>query len=387
MQNKVGACVENDNFYGRTKELKQAWRRLEDGNSLVLAAPRRVGKTSFAKKMASIASEKGWSSIYVDLEGVHNEREFVEAIVDKMGECKNLLPRITDKVVSLISQMKANVKIQDVEVNLERQRIKESLFKEVHSLFYNLKSEKVLLICDELAVFLNYILNDSHDNRGIDNVEYFLNLLRSLRQIDDCEHRWIFCSSVSIENFLKRHNLSKTMNDVDSFRIDALNEHEAKGLMRSLRESYNISIEDESINYLLEKIGLTLPYYIQLMFSEIYDIKIDDEKEPVSVEDIDKAYEMLLSKQYFNTWTERLADYSEEQDLRLILIKIAEAKDGGCSRNILRSLFIDREMSDEYLSELLMLLGNDGYIILDKTDKYVFRSFLLRDFWYNKYIA
>ena len=177
------------------------------------------------------------------------------------------------------------------------------------------------------------------------------------------------------------------MNDVDSLPLDALNGQESKGLLQSLCESYDISIADDVIEYILEKIGLTLPYYIQLMFSEIYDIKLGDEHIPVSHADVDDAYAALLTKQYFNTWTERLADYPEEQDLRLILIKIAEAKDGGCSRNILRSLFIDREMSDEYLSELLMLLGNDGYIILDKTDKYVFRSFLLRDFWYNKYIA
>ena len=385
MQNKVGACVENDNFYGRTKELKQAWRRLEDGNSLVLAAPRRVGKTSFAKKMASIASEKGWSSIYVDLEGIHNEHEFAEAIVGKLEECKNLLPRISDKVMNLISQIKTNIKIRDVEVNFEKSKTRVSIYKEIYSLFHDLKSEKILIVCDELSVFLNYILKNDQEN--INEVDYFLNLLRSLRQIEECEHRWIFCSSVSIENFLKRYNLSKTMNDVDSLPLDALNGQESKGLLQSLCESYDISIADDVIEYILEKIGLTLPYYIQLMFSEIYDIKLGDEHIPVSYADVDDAYAALLTKQYFNTWTERLADYQEEHDLRLILKKIAEAVTEGCSRDILNTMFIDRDMADEYLSDLLALLINDGYIVLDNTGKYMFRSFLLRDFWYNKYIA
>lgn len=385
IQNKVGACVENDNFYGRARELRQAWRRLRDGNSLILAAPRRVGKTSLAKKIASNASELGWSSIYVDLEGIHYEHEFVEAIVSKLEECKNLLPRISDKVINLISQIKTNIKFQNVEVNLESKKSRESLFKEIYSLFYDLKSEKILIVCDELAVFLNYILKNNQEN--IKDVEYFLNLLRSLRQIEECEHRWIFCSSVSIENFLKRYNLSKTMNDVDSLPLDALNGQESQGLLQSLCVSYNINMSDDVKGYMLDKIGLTLPYYIQLMFSEIYDIKIGEEHIPVSNDDVDKAYRTLLTKQYFNTWTERLADYPEEHDLRSILKKIAESNADGCSRDILSTIFMGRDVVDEYLSDLLTLLVNDGYIVLDNTGRYVFRSFLLRDFWYNKYIA
>lgn len=205
--------------------------------------------------------------------------------------------------------------------------------------------------------------------------------------MEGCEHRWIFCSSVSIENFLKRYNLSKTMNDVDSLPFDALDGQESKGLLQSLCESYEIIMPDDVKEYMLGRIGLTLPYYIQLMFSEIYDMKIGDERIPVSNDDVDVAYGELLTKQYFNTWTERLADYPEEHDLRLILKKIAEAVNDGCSRDILNAMFIDREVADEYLSDLLALLVNDGYIVLDNKGRYVFRSFLLRDFWYNRYIA
>ncbi|MDR3286973.1 MAG: hypothetical protein LBT27_05990 [Prevotellaceae bacterium] len=48
--NKVGSVVEGNNFFGRTKELERALELLENGNSLILAAPRRVGKSSFSKK-------------------------------------------------------------------------------------------------------------------------------------------------------------------------------------------------------------------------------------------------------------------------------------------------------------------------------------------------
>lgn len=57
--NKVGPCVEKEDFYGRKNELNNAWRLIETGHSLILAAPRRVGKTSFAKKLANMGQIKG----------------------------------------------------------------------------------------------------------------------------------------------------------------------------------------------------------------------------------------------------------------------------------------------------------------------------------------
>lgn len=55
MKNITGSPVEGDNFFGRTKELEFAWEQLQNGNSLILAAPRRVGKSSFAKKLIAKA--------------------------------------------------------------------------------------------------------------------------------------------------------------------------------------------------------------------------------------------------------------------------------------------------------------------------------------------
>jgi AAA+ ATPase superfamily predicted ATPase len=42
-------------FEGRQAELASAWDNLKQGNSLLLASPRRVGKSSFARKLVDIA--------------------------------------------------------------------------------------------------------------------------------------------------------------------------------------------------------------------------------------------------------------------------------------------------------------------------------------------
>lgn len=68
ISNKIGPPVEGDDFYGREKELKKATRLLDSGHSLLLSAPRRIGKSSFAKRLIDIKRNKGWNCVYIDLE-------------------------------------------------------------------------------------------------------------------------------------------------------------------------------------------------------------------------------------------------------------------------------------------------------------------------------
>lgn len=63
VKNLIGPPVTGANFYGRTRELEAAVSLMEQGNSLLLASPRRVGKSSFSKKIIDlIISEHQLSS-------------------------------------------------------------------------------------------------------------------------------------------------------------------------------------------------------------------------------------------------------------------------------------------------------------------------------------
>lgn len=57
--NKVGPPVTGDDFYGRTEELSRAIKYLDTNHSLVLSAPRRIGKTSFAKRLLEENNPRG----------------------------------------------------------------------------------------------------------------------------------------------------------------------------------------------------------------------------------------------------------------------------------------------------------------------------------------
>lgn len=70
ISNKVGPPVTGDDFYGRTEELSRAHKYLDTNHSLVLSAPRRIGKSSFAKRLIQDKQAEGWKCSYIDLEGV-----------------------------------------------------------------------------------------------------------------------------------------------------------------------------------------------------------------------------------------------------------------------------------------------------------------------------
>jgi hypothetical protein len=244
-------------------------------------------------------------------------------------------------------------------------------------------------VVDELTIFLNN-LRKENDKDGLTDVNFFLHWLRNLRQISDTKIRWIFCSSIGIESFTNKHNLSKTINDVTPFKIDELKGKEPELFIKALAKSKELDFSDEVIRCMLDKLNWNLPYFIQVLFKGIVNLhKLDDEK--ISVETVEKAYKELIDSAYFNTWDERLSDYPEDEVYaRLILNELSKSKNG-ISRNGIQTLIFgktnDEDKAVAITTHLLSRLKNDGYIMMNDSErKYLFRSPLLRDFWYNKFI-
>ena len=374
-KNRIGPIVKGQDFVGRVQEIERAWELLENGNSLLLAAPRRVGKSSFSKKMIEKAKENGWSIVDIDLEGEKTEVDFINAFISKLKEEKWY-----EKVGDLLEEIKLTLK----DNTIEWKRKKTSIYRDLKEKLVHDKD--TLIVFDELTIFLNY-LRKGKDEDDLDDVEFFLHWLRGLRQVSDTKIRWIFCSSISIESFTSKHNLSKTINDLTDFKIDELKYDEAVTLIKALAESKKLDFSDEIIDYMLEKLKWKLPYFIQVLFKSVVDL-YDERK--LSTDTVDRAYNELINSTHFDTWSERLSYYPEDETYtRLILNELSKSKDG-ISRdglqNLIRNKIKNEEKSATILTQLLRRLINDGYIMVNDENKYLFRSPLLRDFWYNGFI-
>ena len=384
IENIIGPPVEGEDFYGREKELSKANRLLDSRHSLLISAPRRIGKSSLAKRLIADKTNQGWKCVYIDLEETTTEEGFLKLIIEHF-EQNHVWKQITEGVaqgVSAIFDRINSVSLGPVELDLRSRKKDEDLYKSLKGMISH--DEDTLIAVDELPLFLGALLKSEDEN---DRVSFILNWLRSLRQVSGTKVRWLFCSSVGLKNFTSSLNLSYTINDLRDFKLDELTNEEAIGLLKGLCEGEEIVMTEEMITYALEKLHWNIPYFIQILFSKLYDRYDGD----ISKEDIDHAYSELCSESYLNTWSERLIEYRElAQPARQILNALSARKNGLKRDTLLNILMTGQDPMlagdmDLTLSTVLEMLENDGYI-LHKDRIRTFRSPLLRDFWYGQFV-
>ena len=297
ISNITGPPVEGENFFGRERELASALNHIKKGNSIILSAPRRVGKSSFAKKLIAIAAAEEWRTLEIDLEEIGSEQKFLEIFVEKLRNA-SWWNKTASTASDIINHILENTKITIKETaTIEWKAKRADLFTRLGKLLNH--EDETLIMIDEVTVLLNRFINIDKEN-GRENVSFFLYWLRNLRQVSETKIRWIFCSSIGIDNFTSRHNLSSTFNDVFSFPIGPFDELTTKALLRKLADSDQFLIPDDLIEQIVSRIGWCLPYFIQVIYFHFHNLSIN-RKETNSVENIDEAFRELIESKELNT--------------------------------------------------------------------------------------
>lgn len=375
IKNKIGTPVEGMDFYGREKELEQAKVLLDRGNSLLLAAPRRIGKTSFAKKLIEEYKLQNWKCVYLDLEEIHSEEGLLKVLVDSLQNIKAL--KSASLHLSQLFQKVDHIKLGPISMDTNGK-------KDIEDTYIRLKESidieySTLIVVDELTLFLSYLYNETG---SLAKIKHILNWLRSLRQLSESKIRWLFCGSVGLRNFTSLYNLGYTVNDLVDFQLAEMSNQEAFGLLEELSLSEGVALNKECITYVLDKIHWNIPYFLQIVFSKL----MLKGNKTITYEDIDQAYDLLCGESYLSTWSERLIEYKQNEPYaRLILNSLASRKEG-LSRSLLLNLVMTGKneeqlvMMDDLLGKILSMLENDGYI-LNQNGIRIFRSPFLRDYW------
>ena len=385
ISNKIGPPVEGEDFFGREKEIRKANRLLDSNHSLLLSAPRRIGKSSLAKRLIEEKKQQGWKCVYIDLEETTTEEGFLRLVIEafkKNGIWKQLTEGMSKGLVSVLDRIEKVTIGGVVDFNIGKREEQEDLYKNLKELIKH--DEDTFIVVDELTLFLG-ILNKSEN--GAEKVAFILNWLRSLRQVSKTNVRWLFCGSVGLRNFTTAMNLGFTINDLMEFGLGELTREEAEGLLLGLCKSEDMEMSEELINYTLEKLHWNIPYFIQVIFSKLAE-EYEDE---VTKESIDIAYNKLCSENYLSTWSERLSEYREYEVPARQILKALSTQSAGLEREAMLNILMTGqdaskvEEVDYILSKVLEMLENDGYIL--KMDSIrTFRSPLLRDYWFYKFV-
>ncbi|WP_293680434.1 hypothetical protein [Thiolapillus sp.] len=386
MQYHVGSPVEGEDFFNRKKEINAIWRAL-DSDSLLLLAPRRVGKTSLMKHLVYLAPDKGYQASYLTVEGAADEADFMERLYRAVAENHpNIMKTFVDRVADspLGTWVKRVKKVGALGVSIELTAEAKKHWPESMMVFGELLSgleTPWLLAVDELPLFILKLLRlDDSGKRAVS----FLHNLRELRQ-NQPGVRWLLAGSIGLDTVTGRYNMADTINDLRLTTLGPFSVHSADDFLQALARSYGLDLHPDVRSHILSRLQWLLPYYIQLVFSELLDV----DNRPIRVTDIDALFEALLqpaNKNYFDYWRQRLRESlgTPDDTFATTLLNMACQEPRGTRQAVLRGALgrqiRDPEQRDQRLRYLLDVLVNDGYLV-ENGERYQFHFPLLREYW------
>lgn len=363
----VGDVVTGENLYGRERELATLWNRIQN-NSILLSSPRRFGKTSLVREMQR-DPKHGFSVIYMDVESTNNPDDFVLKLAGKMSRPyrKRILEQLTGARESIES-----LSVSEFSVRLRES--KSSWQDKGNKLFETL--DKHIVAIDELPLFLSN-LEDKRD------IKEFVAWLREIRQTYGT--RFILCGSISIDGVLDRHMLGNSINDLERIKIPPFDRDTALGMIDQILKKYKITHAPNHADMIVDKIGVAVPYFVQLVLRQIID---EAEYGRVDLTDdvVEHAYEKAIlgdeGRKYFSWYLDRLkAEFPNKQ--RLVAERMLDHVAAGrpSSERDLQRVFHNAMGDDaQFTFDDIVKPLKDGFYVTEGLS-YTFATKALRDWW------
>jgi uncharacterized protein len=387
MRNLTGAVARDDDFFNRINEMETFWRNLET-DSLLLLAPRRVGKTSLLRKMGQDSDTYGFTTIFIDVSDCADELHFIHrlygAILDNpLGD--RLWGQIKESWLGkIIGRVQ---KIGGAGFTLEFQpnsapwtRLGEELADALSKL-----DGHWLIQIDELPVFILKLLNQDQPAERA-RVREFLYWMRRLRQ-EYTGIRWMLTGSIGLDTVTARLNIADSINDLRIEKLGAFDSPTADALLEALAAAHQVDLNEAVRSYIVTRTGWPAPYYLQLIFHELRELH-----RAVIEADVERAIEDLLGphhRNYFDYWRQRLYDELGRSDADyavMLLHNCCRASEGSTRNTLNLALAVaipDVPAREDKLRYLLDVMQNDGYLV-ETQSRWSFRSPLLREYWLRR---
>lgn len=312
-----GPPVLGDDLIGRETEIRQLLSTLTNGQSVLLIAPRRFGKTSLALEVFR-RLKKTYYTADVDIFRIISKKEFAEKLVDSALENKKIsgiMSKIKKGLGAVIKNMQFKQVIEDYEFVLDfasdaadENRLFENAFDFLDN--FAAKNKKHMFV----------FLDEFGDVTKLDGGE----ILKKMRAIIQRQQHVTYLFAGSQESIMKNIFAAKKspfFRFAMSFEIGNLPESDTSKYIKREFTSLGFVISNETIKEITELTDCH-PYYTQLLCQKIY-IDVKGEKKLIGSVDVKNALEsaLLAERQYFEEMWERLR---EKKNHALIAKKIAE---------------------------------------------------------------
>jgi len=375
----IGNTATGEYYFQRPFIEDSIWEEIEKGNHVLIAAPRRVGKSSVMQAMMD-RQPNNTRCIFKNIQGIKSEAEYYQRFYELLIQCLDRFGKGKNWLGDLLGGIKIDeitldgVKFGDKK-EIDFQHAIKSLLTEISK-----NKIRVVLLLDELPEVLSFLHKQNRDAEAIS----ILNHLRELRQNPGIRGHLhlVLAGSVGIQHVVKTiEGRIADLNDFNPVPFEPLSYEEACTYVGWATQGATVQYNEEQRTHMLNHIRHYIPYFINLMLDEINKSARKSNDSSVTTVLIDAAFAAIIKKSdHFQEWKNRLGDYfPTEQTAFLQQVLIGIAHEDSFSPQRLYDLAIKHGLPDSYM-ELVRGLEHDGYLF-EQNGQYSFVSPFLQAFW------
>lgn len=393
MESTTGRWVVGDRFFGREGELRILETRVRGGNHVLLSGQRRMGKTSLTRELGRRLSEKDWVSVFADVERAASPEDVIADIAKAIYPHRSLARRCFSGLTRFVGGTLG--RIEELGVTEFRVKVRAALSAETwrrhgEDLFSECAGfdRRVLLVVDELPIFLKRFLDGDGEREG---VERFLSWLRATTLgIEGLSPVLLVSGSVGLGPLVRRLLIPDRINYLDPFHLGPWNRDDSIACFRELAKTGDLSCEEGVAGAVYDRLGLGIPHHVQSFFARLSEFATMRQRRTISRSDVDPVYRNGLlgpaGQNDLSHYRSRLEEGLDDEDYTLAMEILAEAATRGVFTAHAR-----RELGRRYrdltpgvpdrIRAVIEVLEHDGYLTRND-DGFRFESLLLRD-WFS----
>lgn len=371
-----GGHVVPDQIIGRDAEIARLWDTLRQ-RSVLLLAPRRMGKTSIARKMTA-EPQDGFTVRLRDLEGRTRASHLVDLLLSDVDTLLSPIRQASGRARAAVESIAGAVETKWFAIRVPERDWRVVLDAMIDDLNAQAAEHGTLLVLiwDEFPLFIRDIARSGHPDEAM----ALLDLLRAARS--RCPHlRMVLTGSIGLHEVIralrKQGYSNDPVNDLAKELVDVLK----PGSAHDLSESLLIGIERDGAERLAGFLAERCeghPYVIHHVAHELrYAERIDGSA-------IEGALDRLIDGSQdpldLGHYVERLAHTLDGDELQLAkdLLDALAVRPDGLTAAELRLALPDRDR--EGITQRLADLRRDLYV--DRAgERFTFRRQFLRRWW------
>ncbi len=371
---QAGTVAFDENFIGRTREIKKISFLLQNSQSVLLVAPRRYGKTSLMFKVKEKLEQENIIVIHIDLMNLYSLRYLSETIIEYtynsiglVRVIKNIKDLSTSFLTNTINYL-ASIKLsmESVEFETTSKLVNDKTMDDIKLFEYalslpqkiaKLTNKKIVFMYDELGEIKHY---KKHNE--------LLKKMRSAFQIQK-DVTYIFAGSqYSLMHDIFQNSNSPFFKFAQKIEVEVMKETDFIEYFKKLFNQFNLNVYDMFVRDIV-KLSNGIPYYTMSIANKVLTNTIIDDKKHI--------YKYGLFKASLEVYNDEI--YSFSQELSKIKgnkydfdIMVSVAK----NENIYTNL--KGRVDSANVSKKINSLNKDGFILKTKDSLKIPDPFLKR---------